>query len=733
MFAPKGAFFDPMGGEALATIKTAIALYDGVTSPLKAMHKAMGIVLNSFETMQSASKNAIDVTSIRSAREEWSRAGAAFDEIEEKIQSAGVRQKQFNQTIQSGTNAADGLWKKLKGAAAALGGGAIAQKLAGLSDRMTNTRSRLSFLVDDGGSVSDLEQQIMASANRSRANYLDTASSIASLGANAGAAFSGNDEIIAFLEQVNKQFVIGGATAEGQSAAMLQLTQAMAAGALRGEELNSILENAPGIARAIESYMGVAEGSIKSYAEQGLVTSETVKNALFAAAEETNAKFESMPKTWDQIWTRMKNEALSIFDPILTRINQVANSERFDQVMNGLITGLGMAAAAAGGLFDLLIGGAGWVMDHWSMIAPIIGTVATDFLLLKGAVIGYNIVQGISNTLSALGVVGSSAKTAAMAAETTATITATAAQTGFNTALLACPITWIILLILALIAAFILLWENCEWFRDLWTDLWRKNMDVLLWAYNNVVVPVGNAFISAQNTVASGVSDFVSWCINAYYDLATGISSSISDVLHSMSGLIEMYNRVASAMGGRTIEINVMDRFTEGLETQRNALLQSVSWYRDRYSNQKLMKKIDEEQFGAAADEMAEKMRNFTISGWLSDQFSSLSENDFPPVPDPEEQNQDGNPWQELLDHAGDTAQNTAAIRDTLDITEEELEYMRDIAEREAINRFTTAEIKVVQRNTNYLDSTSDLDGILDTWANGFAEKLEVSGEGVYA
>ena len=717
----------------MATIKTAIALYDGVTSPLKAMHKAMGIVLNSFETMQSASKNAIDVTSIRSAREEWSRAGAAFDEIEEKIQSAGVRQKQFNQTIQSGTNAADGLWKKLKGAAAALGGGAIAQKLAGLSDRMTNTRSRLSFLVDDGGSVSDLEQQIMASANRSRANYLDTASSIASLGANAGAAFSGNDEIIAFLEQVNKQFVIGGATAEGQSAAMLQLTQAMAAGALRGEELNSILENAPGIARAIESYMGVAEGSIKSYAEQGLVTSETVKNALFAAAEETNAKFETMPKTWDQIWTGMKNKALSIFDPILTRINQVANSERFDQVMNGLITGLGMAAAAASGLFDLLINGAGWVMDHWSMIAPIIGTVATAFLLLKGAVIGYNIVQGISNTLSALGVVGSSAKTTAMAAETTATTTATAAQTGFNTALLACPITWIIILILALIAAFILLWENCEWFRDLWTDLWRKNMDVLLWAYNNVVVPVGNAFISAQNTVASGVSDFVSWCINAYYDLATGISSSISDVLHSMSGLIEMYNRVASAMGGRTIEINVMDRFTEGLETQRNALLQSVSWYRDRYSNQKLMKKIDEEQFGAAADEMAEKMRNFTISGWLSDQFSSLSENDFPPVPDPEEQNQDGNPWQELLDHAGDTAQNTAAIRDTLDITEEELEYMRDIAEREAINRFTTAEIKVVQRNTNYLDSTSDLDGILDTWANGFAEKLEVSGEGVYA
>ena len=170
------------------------------------------------------------------------------------------------------------------------------QKLVTLSDDVTSAQARLNLLVTDGGSVDELEAKIMASANRSRSAYLDTASAVAKLGLNAGNAFDHDmDQVIAFMEQVNKQFVIGGATAQEQSNAMVQLTQAMAAGALRGEELNSILDSAPGIARAIEQYMGVAEGSLKEYAAEGKVTAQVVKNALFSVADETNAKFESMP------------------------------------------------------------------------------------------------------------------------------------------------------------------------------------------------------------------------------------------------------------------------------------------------------------------------------------------------------------------------------------------------------------------------------------------------------
>lgn len=83
-------------------------------------------------------------------------------------------------------------------------------------------------------------------------------------------------------------------------------------------------------------------------------------------------------------------------------------------------------------------------------------------------------------------------------------------------------------------------------------------------------------------------------------------------------------------------------------------------------------------------------------------------------------------------DDVGGIAGDTAAMRDYLDIAEEDLQYLRDIAEREVINRFTTAEIKVEQQNTNYIDQDTDLDGVMDAWAYDFAEKLEVSEEGVH-
>ena len=327
----------------MATIRTAIALYDGVTAPLKSMHKAMNIVLNSFEAMQRASGNSVDTSAIREAREELARAGAAFDSIEENIRNAGNQQDRFNRRIGDGTTAADGLWSKLKGIVATVGGLAAVKKILGVSDQLTSTNARLNNAMinfDDGGSLTDLEKKVMASAQRSRTSYMDAASSIAKLGLNARDAFGSMDEVIAFQELINKQFIIGGASVQEQQAAMIQLTQAMASGVLRGEELNSILDGAPGIARAIEKYMGIAEGSIKTVAQEGKVTAEVVKNAMFAMADETNAKFDSMPKTWAQIWAGMKNQALSMFAPILTKINQIANSSKFQQVTTALINGL---------------------------------------------------------------------------------------------------------------------------------------------------------------------------------------------------------------------------------------------------------------------------------------------------------------------------------------------------------------------------------------------------------
>ena len=445
----------------MGNIRAAIALYDGVTSPLQSMHKAMGVVLNTFEAMQQASGRAVDTAAIREAREEWAKAGTAFDTIEENIRNANNEQQNFNNSIRGGSNSANGLLSIIKKVAIAAGGIAGINKVLNISDELASTKARLNLLVDDGGSVEALEQKIMASAQRSRSVYFDTASAVAKLGLNAGNAFDGNmDQVIAFMEQVNKQFVIGGATAQEQSNAMIQLTQAMAAGALRGEELNSILDGAPGIARAIEKYMGIAEGSIKTVAQEGKVTAEVVKNAMFAMADETNAKFDSMPKTWAQIWAGMKNQALSMFAPILTKINQIGNSTKFQKVTTGLINGLAAVANVASSALDILIAIASVFVDNWGIIQPLVLGIAAAMLLYNGYLIANNAITAISNAQKGLAAVqaykaavANTTLAATEKAEAMAKASATAAQYGFNAALLACPLTWILLIIIAVIAA----------------------------------------------------------------------------------------------------------------------------------------------------------------------------------------------------------------------------------------------------------------------------------------
>ena len=714
----------------MATIRTAIALYDGVTAPLQAMHKAMNIVLNSFEAMQRASGNSVDTSAIREAREELARAGAAFDEIEENIREAGNQQDRFNRRIRDGTTAADGLWGKLKGIAATVGGLAATKKILGLSDTLASTKARLNLIVDDGGSVGELEKKIMASAQRSRSAYFDTASAVASLGSNAGAAFANTDEIIAFMEQINKQFVIGGASAQGQAAAMLQLTQAMAAGALRGEELNSILENAPGIARAIESYMGIAEGSIKSYAEQGLITAEVVKNAMFAAADETNAKFESMPKTWAQIWTSMQNKALSIFAPILTKINQIGNSERFTQVTDGIINGLAGIASVATWVLDLLIGGAALVVDNWSWLSPIIYGVAGALLVYYGAQMAANAVALITKGIHIAMAGAKMIQLAATGALTAATPAAeTAAQYGLNAALYACPLVWIIILVIALVALFYAAVAAVNKFAG--TSVSATGL--ICGAFMAALAFIGNIFIALWNLV---VDVFV-----MIYNLVGTVANFIGNVFNDPVGAVcRLFFDLADTV------LSVLQALASAIDTIFGSnLAGSVQGWRDSLGGwvdstfgkgEEVMEKLNADdmklgrfEYGAAFDmgyEFGQGVED-TVGGLFD--FSAM---DSLGAADGLDAFNLGNTLDGIYGNTGDTAGNTAAMSDALDIAEEDLAYLRDIAEREAINRFTTAEIHVEQHNENHISSDTDLDGIMDAWANDFAEKLDVSEEGVH-
>ena len=712
----------------MATIRTAIALYDGVTAPLQAMHKAMNIVLNSFEAMQRASGNSVDVSSIQEAREELARAGAAFDSIEQNIRDAGNQQDRFNRRIRDGTTAADGLWSKLKGIAATVGGLAAAKKIIGISDDLASTRARLNLIVDDGGSVSELEKKIMASAQRSRSAYFDTASAVASLGANAGAAFANTDEIIAFMEQINKQFVIGGASAQGQAAAMLQLTQAMAAGALRGEELNSILENAPGIARAIESYMGIAEGSIKSYAEQGLITAEVVKNAMFAAADETNAKFESMPKTWAQIWTSMQNKALSIFNPILTKINQIANSEQFTKVTDGIINGLAGVASVATVVLDLLISVASVVVDNWSWLSPIILGVAAALGVYYGRLLLVRGAELASAAVSGAVAVAKGIMAAATMLVTGATWAQVTAQYGLNAAMYACPLVWIIILIIALVALFYAAVAAVNHFAG--TSVSATGL--ICGAFMATLAFIGNIFVALWNLV---VDVFV-----MIYNLVATVANFIGNVFNDpVAAVARLFFDLADTV------LSVLQALASAIDTIFGSnLAGSVQGWRDSLGGwvdstfgkgEEVMEKLNADdlklgrfEYGAAFDmgyEFGQGVED-TVGGLFD--FSAMDSLGA----DALDAYGLGNTLDGIYGNTGDTAGNTAAMSDALDIAEEDLAYMRDIAEREAINRFTTAEIRVEQQNTNYISQDADLDGIMDAWANDFATKLDVSEEGVH-
>ena len=714
----------------MATIRTAIALYDGVTAPLKAMHKAMNIVLNSFEAMQRASGNSVDTSAIREAREELARAGAAFDKIEENIREAGNQQDRFNRRIRDGATAADGLWGKLKGITATVGGLAVAKKVIDISDTLTSTKARLNLLVDDGGSLNELERKIMASAQRSRAAYFDTASAVAKLGLNAGAAFGNDmDQVIAFMEQVNKQFVIGGATAQEQSNAMIQLTQAMAAGALRGEELNSILDAAPGIARAIESYMGIAEGSIKQYAEQGLITAEVVKNAMFAAADETNAKFESMPKTWAQIWTSMQNKALSIFAPILTKINQIGNSERFTQVTDGIINGLAGIASVATWVLDLLIGGAAWVVDNWSWLSPIIYGVVGALMVYYGQLALVRAGELALAGVHAVVAVAKGIMAAATMLVTGATWAQVSAQWGLNGAMYACPIVWIIILIIALVALFYAAVAAVNKFAG--TSISATGL--ICGAFMAALAFIGNIFVALWNLV---VDVFV-----MIYNLVGTVANFIGNVFNDPVGaVVRLFFDLADTV------LSVLQALASAIDTIFGSnLAGSVQGWRDSLGGwvdstfgkgEEVMEKLNADdmklgrfEYGAAFDmgyEFGQGVED-TVGGLFD--FSAM---DSLGAADGLDAFNLANTLDGIYGNTGDTAGNTAAMSDALDIAEEDLAYLRDIAEREAINRFTTAEIHVEQHNENHISSDTDLDGIMDAWANDFAEKLDVSEEGVH-
>lgn len=682
--------------------------------------------LNQAVQDQEDLNRAMERMDVSAANEAYLRLSNTVSNTERYIRDNTDEQGRFNRAIDEGAQGAGDLMNMIKGAVAAYASVQTIGKVMDLSDQLTSTTARINLMNDGLQSTQDLQNMIYLSAERSRGAYQTTADAVSKLGLMAGDAFSSSEEIIAFTEQLNKQFTIAGTETAGIEAAMLQLTQAMGSGVLRGEEYNSILEQAPNIIQAIADYMEVPKGQLKDMAAEGEITAEIVKNAMFAAADETNAKFESMPKTFNQIWTSFQNTALMAFQPVLQRLNDVANSEAFQTFINGAIEALSMVAGIVVEIFNLIASVGTMIADNWSWLSPIIYGVAAALLVYYGRLM---LVRGAELALAAVQGVVAVAKgilAAATMLVTGATWAQTTAQYGLNAAMYACPIVWIIILIIALIALFYAAVAAVNKFAG--TSVSATGIIAGAFAVlgahiiNTFIVPVQNMIATFVNFLGNVFNDPIAAIKVAFYDMCLTVIGYIRNLASAIETLL---NKIP----GVTVDITSgLDSFYAGLEQAQQAVKDESGWV-------EYVQKMDYIDYADAAsagysfgEGIDESIANFDPS--------SLFDTNVPGAGDYADLSGYGSDLGGLGgigSGVDDIAGNTGAIADSMDITEEDLKYLRDIAEQEAVNRFTTAEISVdMSGMQNNISNGMDLDGVISGLTEGVNEAIDSMAEGVH-
>lgn len=691
--------------------------------------------LNQAVQNQEDLNRAMERMDVSAANEAYLRLSSTVSNTERYIRDNTDEQGRFNRVIDEGTQGAGDLMNMIKGAVAAYASVQTIGKVMDLSDQLTSTTARLNLMNDGLQTTQDLQNMIYLSAERSRGAYQTTADAVSKLGLMAGDAFSSSEEIIAFTEQLNKQFTIAGTEAAGIDAAMLQLTQAMGSGVLRGEEYNSILEQAPNIIQAIADYMEVPKGQLKDMAAEGEITAEIVKNAMFAAADETNAKFEAMPKTFSQIWTSFQNTALMAFQPVLQRLNDVANSEAFQTFINGAIEALSMVAGIVVEIFNLIASVGTMIADNWSWLSPIIYGVAAALLVYYGRLM---LVRGAELALAAVQGVVAVAKgilAAATMLVTGATWAQTTAQYGLNAAMYACPIVWIIILIIALIALFYAAVAAVNKFAG--TSV--SATGIICGVFMVAAAFIGNLFVALINFVIdifvvlwNFIAAFANFFGNVFNDPVGAIARLFFDLVDTVLSLLQSLasaidtifgsNLAGAVQGWRDFLGGWVDStFGQGEEIM--AKLNAEDLHLDRFEYSSAWDAGY--SFGEGIDE---SIANFDPS--------SLFDTNVPGAGDYADLSNYGSDLGGLGgigSGVDDIAGNTGAIADSMDITEEDLKYLRDIAEQEAVNRFTTAEISVdMSGMQNNISNGMDLDGVISGLTEGVNEAIDSMAEGVH-
>lgn len=677
--------------------------------------------LNQAIQEQNSLNQAMQNMDVSAANDAYLRLSQTVDNTERYIRDNVDEQGRFNQEVSAGTQQANELTNTIKRAVAAYISIQSVGKALNISDELVQTTSRLNMMNDGVQTTAELVNMVYAAAQDARGSFSQMADVVARFGNNAKDAFSSSEEVVAFADLIQKQMTIAGASTQEAANAELQLSQALGSGVLRGDELNSIFEQAPNLIQNIADYLDVPIGKIREMAADGELSADVVKAAIFSAADDINSKFNEMPMTWGQMWQSMQNTALIAFQPVLQRLNDLANSEAFQTFIQGAIEAMATLANILLNVFDLAVSIGTFIGDNWSIIAPIVyGIVAalTAYIAISAIVAAINGVMAIAEGV----------KAAAQMMATGATFAETAAQQGLNAALMACPLTWIIMLILALI---VVIFAVCNAIAKM-TGIANSGfgvitggVNVVIQFFKNLGLTVANIALGIGNAIAALASNMMTAFHNAICSVQSWFYNLLSTALSVIEGICSALNKLpfvefdysgissaaddyaakaSEAAGNKEDYQSISDAFNEGFTT--------FDAFQDGWAS-------DAFNAGAAwGDGIADKVSNFS----LSDVFGQT---DIPNVGDYTSGFNDAIANSGVGDSIGNIDDNTGKIKDSLDVTEEDLKYLRDIAEQESINRFTTAEVTINQTNNNNVSSDTDLDGFITALDDAMGEAID--------
>lgn len=619
--------------------------------------------------------------------------------------------------------------------------------LAQLSNQLSQIQTSIGFDVSINGMshLEQVQQRIFESSQRTFTSYRNTADMVSKLGMQAGNAFASVDEIIAFSEQINKTFAIAGTHAQGVESVMLQLTQAMAAGRLQGEELNAILDNAQPIVANIQSYleeiMKIDASNIKQLASEGVITAEIIKNAMFYAAEETNKAFESMPVTWSKIWIVMQDRAIQALDPVLQKINDIANSERIEGFMNRATASMMTFATVALYALDMMSSVGSFIYDNWNLIAPIVGTATAAIGAYGGALLVARVAEIATIAVTGAKTLAIGLMTAQSWAAVQATMGLTAAQWGLNAAMMANPIFIVVLAVIALIGVLYLAVAAVNYF----TGESYSATGLIAGFFATLGAFIANVFM--------GLLEIILGVIEAQYNQWAAFANFFGNVFNDpIASIIHLFGALADNVLGVIEKIASAIDFVFGanlastVAAWRSELSGMVNWAAEKYGNGKyevLFEKLDMDQVMA---DLGFNLQRFEYSSaWNAgyDWGANLLNFEFDQqgvsgaIDDAIKQAMSGMDGIMNALNAGniagaDTARNTGKLADSVDLLEEDLKYLRDAANRDATDRFVSSNvIHVNVKNDNHINSELDIDGIVDSIVDKTEEALSSLPEGV--